>query len=832
MSRRKKGKEWHILKQRKQINRKQQNNGSTLIVVLVAVSFLVIVASIILAMSSSNLRMKQIEYAMKENFYVDEIGLEDIYNGIGRDVSKALSKAYSQTLMEANVTGKYPTQKAAYIAFAGSFKNELIDLFGDAGEAGTEETLNLLNSYITRNETGESLKVDSYKGVSILADTETGADLWQYILKGVKVRYIEDGRYESVITTDIVIEVPYINFFQDFTQILDYSLVGNKGIFFNGTGAYIEGNIYAGIDSKEKNATYAGYHYGSEAYDGLNFYQSTVTFKDSSYIISKGDMNICESAVTIESKVSDTTKDAQSNLWVENIRTVEHEKTASPLWSNAALTPSKLTATANIFAADDLELNARNSNVTLSGNYYGYNYNNSGSGIYETWESKNIKDKYQTGEMLQAANTTSSAMIMNSMNSTLDLTGLNTLMVAGVAYIDIKDTDKSYSDLTAGEAKEFRTGESIAMRYNQFMYLAPPEILDGVSNPQINGSTNVDEVCKPGAENTKLADWFGHTYLDSTKPVIPVVYEDNGVSYTYYYLNITEGQEISYIKEIMEAADPGETGEAYAKQKWELKQEIIKKSENADISSHIAIAGGSSSGVKIYTTGLFTDTEQDKKTWKNAENDISLPDMAVRSNNMQKHYAQLYVNLDPNSVEALDDAKKTDSTYPLQNFLDLSALNTEKLPNEIEGKKVEGVKGAKVWILNDSINPVLNLSAESKKGIVLCRGDLTITGNGGTFEGLIIATGKITVNGNVTIKADRGIVQAVLEAEQRGVLATEKKELDSVKLNTYVSHYFKNTVLVDIDKLDKEKLIDMDKRVTSTEYTDYIYYDNWRRGES
>lgn len=809
-------------KKRKQLN----NVGSTLIVVLVAVSFLVILASIIISVSSANLRMKQIEYAMKRNFYVDEIGLDDIYNGIGRDVSEALQRSYSKTLIEANVTGQYTTQKAAYITFAGFLKNELITLYGDEGTAN-DDTLNKLNGYISRGEASEQLNVESYQGVSIVEDHETGADLWKYILKDVKVKYIKDDKYESVITTDIVIEVPYINFFQDFTQMLDYSLIGNKGIYFKNANAFIEGNVYAGIDSAEKNATYDGYFYDSTVYDGMNFYKSVVKFNDSSYIISKGDFNICESSVTIESKLSEATKEAQSNLWVENIRTVENEKSYSPI-VNVSIVPSKFDAKANIYVADDLELNARNSEIALAGNYYGYNYNNSGSSIYNTFENQNIKDKYALGDKMQAAHTTSSSIVINAMNSTLDLTKLNTLMVAGVAYIDIKDGEKAYGSMTTGEGQEMRTGESIAMRYNQFMYLAPSYILNNISNPQLNGSTKVEEVC-PVEDNLKLTEWFGQEYIDMSKPIIPVIYKDNGQSYTYYYLNLLEDRTEDYIKTIMDATDPGETGTDAEKQKWELKQEIERKATNAGISSHITIASGSESGVKIYTTGLLTDTEETTNTLK--KNGISLDDMAGRSSKMQKHFAQLYVNLDPNSDESVEDGKIISNAYPLANFMDLSELSSGKLPNLIAGKDVSGVKGAKVWILDGNINPILDLSADNKKGIVLCDGDLTITGSG-NFEGLIIVTGKIIIEGNPTIKANRGMVQAVLEAEQRSVLETEKSKVDEIKVNDYVSHYFLNTVLTGIINMDKDKLINMEKRVTSTEYTDYIYYENWRRGEA
>ena len=54
-------------------------------------------------------------------------------------------------------------------------------------------------------------------------------------------------------------------------------------------------------------------------------------------------------------------------------------------------------------------------------------------------------------------------------------------------------------------------------------------------------------------------------------------------------------------------------------------------------------------------------------------------------------------------------------------------------------------------------------------------------------------------------------------------------KIDEIKVEDYAAYYFKNTVLVD---LDKDKLIDMEKRVTGTEYTDYIYYNNWRKGEA
>lgn len=820
------------MKSKRALRRKKFNNsGSTLIVVLVAVSFLVIVASIILAVSSANLKMKQMEYAMKRNFYVDEIGLDDIYNGIGRDVSDMVSKAYAETLMKAgNVTAEdkkvYTSQKDAYIAFAGNLKTRLTDKYGTEGDAEKEKAKGVLSSYITRSKADEALEVKSCGGIHIDADPETGADLRKYTIKDVKVRYQKEDN-EAVITTDIVIEVPYINFFQNFSQILDYSLIGNQGITFKGSSAQVEGNVYAGIDSADNNAAYMGYLYDTgKIYDGMNFYQAEVTFEDSAYIISKGDFNICESKVTIESDLSQGGKEAGTNLWAENIRTVENGRNYSTVAAQAGETTS-LDAVANVYAADDLELNAQNSKVTIKGNYYGYNYNQSGSVAYETWENRNIKDKYRENGASQAAHTTSSSIILNGTNATLDVSDLNTLMVAGVAYVDIKEGNKAYSEMAAKEAGEYRTGESVAMRYNQFLYLAPTSILNGVSNPQKNGSTDVEEVCPKGSQ--KLAEWFGRGYLNDS-PVIPVVYQDNGVSYTYYYLNIADGKQEQYIRDIMTAKDPGESGNAEDRQRFELQREIEKKADNAGIASHITIRqGGDESGIKVYTTGLLTDTQEEEKTLKS--NGISVEDMASRSTNMQKHYEQLYVHLNPDSTESVGSKREGDA-YPLDDFLDRGKFSGGL---HTEGKEVKGVKGAGVWIYRaaDKSTKELNLSADRKKGIVLCDGDLRITGNGGSFEGLIIATGKLIVEGNVSISADKGVVQAILEAEQRSVLEAEKEKLADIEKEKeeYVSYYFKNINDI-LANLDEDKLIDTKKRVTSTDYTDYIYYDNWRRGET
>ncbi|MEI3212334.1 MAG: hypothetical protein V8S42_08505 [Lachnospiraceae bacterium] len=68
--------------------------------------------------------------------------------------------------------------------------------------------------------------------------------------------------------------------------------------------------------------------------------------------------------------------------------------------------------------------------MTLKGTYYGYN-----NGVFSNQESKNLLKRNENNPV---EHTQSSAFIINGNGSTLDLGGLDTLVVSGVAYIDLQ----------------------------------------------------------------------------------------------------------------------------------------------------------------------------------------------------------------------------------------------------------------------------------------------------------------------------------------------------------------------------------------------------------
>ena len=69
----------------------------------------------------------------------------------------------------------------------------------------------------------------------------------------------------------------------------------------------------------------------------------------------------------------------------------------------------------------------------------------------------------------------SSAILINGTNSSIDLTGIEKITLAGHAYIGTKDTPDEEGNQT--NKNDIFTGESIAVKSNQLMYMVPPECI-------------------------------------------------------------------------------------------------------------------------------------------------------------------------------------------------------------------------------------------------------------------------------------------------------------------------------------------------------------------
>lgn len=828
------------------------HNGSTLIVVIVGMAFLTVLATIILAVSSANVQMKNIEYLSKRNFYEDESVLDQVYHGVGKVSANILSQVYADVLArvgtEEDESGYdvYTTQYEAYSAFSKNFIEGLKVQYSkeehpDATEK--EAVLKQLESYVIKESGDTRTFVVGYEGAKVenvtMKTNSASEDIpYQYKLLGVSVTYEaldHSGKktgFEETITTDIVIEVPYINFFQDSSRIFDYVMVANEGIYFEGSNKSdirtVEGNIYAG--------TYAGpdpklsTYWDASVAGGINF--SKITAKiNSNFLISKGDINVYRSDLTIGS-ISDV---APSQVWAESIRTAEGEDRGK-----ATVDPSvssKIDITGNMYVANDLELNAGHSEVILSGNYYGYN-----DRVYETMEMK--AGIYDTG---QNEHTQSSAMILNGNGTTLDLSGLETLLISGVAYVDMASNAYAGTPLpplAPSLINEYETGESLALKANQYIYLAPSYCLT-VPNP-VEVTTEIPEEVW---SNEYKDDWFGFkglAYVNSSTPVISkdVVHRTTGRPYRYYYLNFNDGMREKYADFILNMTDPDpavgydadlltqyhydEYSLREQQQIWEIKKALqsrVSVTKNTIIDLDLLSSGKA----RIYTKGTLaristTTTTDDVSTLSKDDimddNKLSVDYVREINANLHKHYFNLYTNLDAKAGISLTtepgepsiDPRSDRNLLPASAFVDFGKMTgTNKETTERDAPKHHSGDYTTVIAPGDYTVPSTPFT-----GIIISAGDVTISGD---VRGLVIAAGKIYVKGGGSIIADRSVVQSIIDEEMYETSKTGELGIDR----------FAMTYLWDIEA-NITDTADYSDRISGTDYTEYMSYENWVKG--
>ena len=303
-------------------------------------------------------------------------------------------------------------------------------------------------------------RVDEIKYQDKNGDNCAVADAYRVALKDVQV-HVEDPatHIRSTITTDIVVNVPTVDFLGTNADVSDYGLIANQGLYINGN-AWINGNVYAGVHSDRKSMdedfeedsdkysrgkTVGGSYSG--VFGGINIKDGTAEFKGN-YIISKGDINLStkdqknprlkvytpklkpntpvegEGEEEEEEETEAWKEEANlANLWFNSLRTIkkaEIDPLTTPVPSPLTEEPT-IDIKANVFALNDMTLNADNTSVVIKGNYYGYNE----GGLAEMLGKKTNREDSEN-----------SAIIVNGSNVYLDMSNINNFVLMGKAYID------------------------------------------------------------------------------------------------------------------------------------------------------------------------------------------------------------------------------------------------------------------------------------------------------------------------------------------------------------------------------------------------------------
>lgn len=401
---------------------KRDNRGASLVMVVCVVTIVAILVTIALALGLLNYQMKVTNRNSKNNFYDAERVLDEIRLGLQNDVSLVMSDAYYQTLED------YADKdlKEAEEYFEDLYTEQLRERLKSSGDKryyDMDYLLSFLDSRVKKNT-----KLEPPEGKkAVLSVNSDGVTL-----KNLYLTYIDEKEYISRVATDIQIRIPDLNFskFQSTSNVVQYALIAQKGVYFNSktTTLNLNGNVYAG---------------SSTTANGF-----VVNNGDTVNLLNGKDL-VTSDTVTVKAG-GRLNQEEKATVWTKDIVSENN---------------SNLTLQGNTYVANDLTLFG-SANVTLGGEYYGF------GNPRAALQAASIQDLKLQSDVDDSPADYSSSIIVNGIGTSgkarLNLKDSETLMLAGNAYV--------------GDSKVFM-GESLTVKSNQIAYLVPESCMMGASNP-------------------------------------------------------------------------------------------------------------------------------------------------------------------------------------------------------------------------------------------------------------------------------------------------------------------------------------------------------------
>lgn len=435
---------------------RQDNRGSAIVIVIIAMALIGILVSSILWSAYMNYMIKLADVRNKNSFYSAETVMEQIMAGMQHEASAAITISYQDVMknweFDENETNRFNR-------FGTTYLDTLVKNLTDPLKGTGFYSLKVLQDFVD-DDLFAGVDVTEWEKSSCRMELVNNSSL---VLYDVRVSYTDENDYVSIINTDICIDVPKLVFYQNgsIDSLYEYALIGNTGIHTeDGSGAaLIDGSIYAGQDE-----TLGG--------GGITVNQaSSLTVKEGKLVVSKGDIAV---------------KGPSAGFIVRDVPDYGARVYAAGLNLNSGT----LSLDSRTYVANDLILTGNGSRATLTKEYYGY-----GSSV-ET----GMGDGAVTPSL-------SSAILINGRNATVDMSGVNKLLLAGRAYIGQSLSTGPAASGTpggpAGASKSVLMGESIAVKGNQIAYLVPAECIGTLDGKTLVGQNPLNGAMAATVEDYK-----------------------------------------------------------------------------------------------------------------------------------------------------------------------------------------------------------------------------------------------------------------------------------------------------------------------------------------
>lgn len=686
--------------------KRNDNRGSSILMVILVAAGIGVMAAIALWVSLRNVQMKTTDAEIKESFYSAEGVLEQVKAGVKEKAEAAYKEAVTKDLenfAKYNNSSQTPAGAAASSAAsekarrAEDFKKNFKDTFkrsidrGTDGEYNIKSISNLVDQSLLNSPTYPYAVVSAMNGGFSRDEGIVKDEDDKLVLKGIKVRYVSEDEQVSEIVTDITVAVPKPDVVATTSDLdlFDYAIIGDKGVEVIAGHVDIKGSVYAGFDGSLNKQAFV-----TSPSTNVGLYDKTLIANGTVYVANNASL-----------KASPNQK-----IWAGGI----------------LLDGGRAELTGASYVADDLTLSGERSSAKISGTYKGYG-----------------NDKNVAGS--------SSAIIINGKDSSIDLSGAKEVALAGYSYIATGNERLRLPNST-GESrnnKDIKMGESIAVKGNQIAYLMPGEWIGTDSNKESKFGHNplsYDEYKRllnerdSSGKNYVLVDTKARAYkTGKTFEDYGVTKSDLDANYTkifvqpitgissdglvYFYVNLPQDKAARYFGDFY-AADKNRAEEL--KKHTDFYTGTIKSAAEANIK----------------TVGNYTLYDNDL---------VVLPGKTSTIDNTGK-FIKTFRALCTNLTTKVKAGQKENEVFK-------NIINEAVLRGYLAGvvKKEVSVNGVKAVITSGNYD--YNSSSGDVR-LIVANGDVTVKRN---FTGTIIANGKVKVNSAGEIKSDdSGIIKNLI----------------------------------------------------------------------
>ncbi len=811
--------------------RVRDDRGSAMVMVIVIIAFVAILASVLMFLSFSGYQMRAADRRNKDNFYTAETVLDEINVGLQGEISESLAKAYSEVM---NNFALYRSANARNKALHEMYYKELQERLWESPSETGKYSVSKLRTYLSADSRGDGdgtraafLSGSATYGAIVESNLEYATESEKFkmivenssklVLKDLKVSYVNDTGYISIISTDIRISIPSFNFSQAsaLPDLEQCCMIADDTLFMGNTSAggsiVLKGDVYAGqmLVGTPEDPVYSVFDKDKKADEKTpmtlpSLLPTSVSFEkaDNAEPLSKA---LVINRENVEVAKSSTLKTTDVELWARNL--------------DLASAEAQLSGTVNL--KDDFTLSGRDSRAVLKGEYNGFGYlaseADAGSG--------GTSGDAGTGDVADTRHDSSSAIVVNGRDSVLDMSGLERLTISGRAYVA---TAHNAADTTATEDKKknkknILMGESVAVKSNQLIYLAPPEAV-GCRIGE-NGIIGVSEFgCNPltlEQYERIVNNPDQYCLLDGTRRIAAL---GNKSLNNYISEETIAGGGTAYMPEVVfRQTNAGPLVYCYMRFKDEdaanqyFTDYYAVNSESVDRYTQLY-----AKEIKMADSLLYLNMAGNMLVYRGAEGwDVKTPADSTGNKQQAKRFAALkddvYSALCAKIMRTsnqLTDEEMTKTAF--QNIVDETEVRIILHEKGAEQVQIDTLGSSPdSMILTQRDEYVINASTPSSVKMVVSLGNVTVESD---FEGLIIA------KGNITVKAGAALTIKPLDPDTfSNILRTKIDELS-------VSHdYYLLSIFTDGVSYITSGNASTDMGTERVSFVDLITYENWSK---